>query len=96
MEWTNSSTWAETAAPAEESADAAASDGSVSYVMTVRNYKLADITLRKVDDQLRDLKGAKFSLSRFNSTWEAVAGYEDIDLTQKSSIIFKQLTTGLL
>ena len=70
------------------------SDGTVSYELTVPNYRKADITLQKADEQGRELTGARFTLCRFEKTWQTVSGYEDIDMTQTAVKAIENLKSG--
>ena len=70
------------------------SDGTVCYELTVLNYRKAPITLRKVNDAGRNLTGARFRLCRFEKTWQAVSGYEDIDMTQTAVKEMEDLKPG--
>lgn len=70
-------------------------DGTLSYVLTVRNYMLMDISLRKTDAATgQSLNGAKFQLCRFGTSWEVVEGYGEIDMTDLSTITLSKLSAG--
>ncbi len=66
-------------------------DGTVSYLMTIPNHRLTDITLKKVDDKNRALTGAKFQLCKYGSEWEEI---DQIDMTEAASVKIKNLTPG--
>ena len=69
-------------------------DGSVAYTMTILNRRQTNINLRKEDDSGNSLKGSKFQLCKFTTTWEVVSDYENIDLTSTATAEIKNLTSG--
>ena len=69
-------------------------DGSVAYKMTILNRRQTNINLRKEDDSGNSLKGSKFQLCKFTTTWEVVSDYENIDLTSTATAEIKNLTSG--
>ena len=70
------------------------SGGSLSYEMEILNHRLADVTLKKVDNSNKPLAGARFKLCKYTTSWEVVDGYEDIDMTQITSVTFVDLGVG--
>ena len=70
--------------------------GELVYTLTIPNTP-KPLKLRKTDEYgVRELKGAKFSLSvRDESSWASVSGYEEIDMTSVSVIELKGLPAGL-
>ena len=68
------------------------SGGTLSYEMTIENYKKTDITLKKVDDKNHDLTGSTFELCKYDgSSWATPTA---IDLTNTPSIAIKNLGPG--
>ena len=55
---------------------------------------LEELTLTKVDEASRALTGARFSLCKYDSSWEEVSGFSDIDLTETASIVLHPLSAG--
>ena len=70
-------------------------DGSVAYIMTVLNRRQTNISLKKVDDKNKELKGSQFALYKYTGSWVFVSGYETIDLTSTATAEIKNLTSGL-
>ncbi len=68
--------------------------GTISYLLTILNYRQTEITLQKEDEKGIPLKGAKFQLCKHGSTWEVIEKYSDIDMTEKSSVVFENLAAG--
>ena len=62
--------------------------------MEILNHRLADVTLKKVDNSNKPLAGARFKLCKYTTSWEVVDGYEDIDMTQITSVTFVDLGVG--
>ena len=56
------------------------SDGTLVYILTVKNCFDAPLTLKKVDENGADLPGAKFRLCKYETSWEVVSDYSD-DIT---------------
>ena len=69
-------------------------DGSLSYEMTIVNHRFADITLKKVDSSQAPLNGAKFKLCKYETSWEVVEGYENIDMTDSATARLADLPIG--
>ena len=71
-------------------------DGTMSYLLTILNYKQAGVTLKKVDDANVGLKGAKFKLCKHNtSTWEVFDGYGEVNMGDTDQVVLENLTSGL-
>ena len=68
--------------------------GTISYLLTILNYRQTKITLQKEDEKGTLLKDAKFQLCKYGSTWEVIEEYSDIDMTEKSSVVFENLAAG--
>ncbi|MBQ9049195.1 MAG: LPXTG cell wall anchor domain-containing protein, partial [Lachnospiraceae bacterium] len=69
-------------------------DGSLSYEMTIVNHRFADITLKKVDSSQAPLNGAKFKLCKYETSWEVVEEYENIDMTDSATARLADLPIG--
>ena len=69
-------------------------DGSLSYEMTIVNHRFADITLNKVDNNQAPLNGATFKLCKYETSWEEVEGYENIDMTESATARLADLPIG--
>jgi LPXTG-motif cell wall-anchored protein len=69
-------------------------DGSLSYEMTIVNHRFADITLNKVDNNQVPLNGATFKLCKYETSWEVVEGYENIDMTESATARLADLPIG--
>ena len=69
-------------------------DGSLSYEMTIVNHRFADITLNKVDNNQMPLNGAKFKLCKYETSWEVVEGYENIDMAESATARLADLPIG--
>ena len=54
----------------------------------------ADITLNKVDNNQMPLNGAKFKLCKYETSWEEVEGYENIDMTESATARLADLPIG--
>ena len=69
-------------------------DGSLSYEMTIVNHRFANITLNKVNQSEEPLNGAKFKLCKYETSWEVVDRYENIDMTDKATTRLSDLPSG--
>ena len=69
----------------------------INNVLTIPNHRLLSVTLKKVSAESGEpLPGAKFSLTKKNdSVWEAVSGYDEIDLSEDSQVTISSLNEGL-
>ena len=67
----------------------------IEYEMVIKNYVECDLTLHKVDENNENLNGAKFSLCKYDTSWEEVEGYEDIDMSESSVFALAKLSHGL-
>ena len=69
----------------------------INNILTIPNHRLLSVTLKKVSAESGEpLLGAKFSLTKKNkSVWEAVSGYDEIDLSEDSQVTISSLDEGL-
>ena len=65
------------------------SGGTIDYELNIFNYIDAEVTLFKVDENGDPLKGSKFQLCKYKTSWEVVPEYSSIDMT---SVTGKDLT----
>nr|AHF25905.1 fibro-slime domain-containing protein [uncultured bacterium Contigcl_1539] len=70
-------------------------DGSLSFVLTIPNQRvLTSMELKKVDGGLNPLKGSKFELKQYVTSWDDGIDYEELDLTEESEITIENLPAG--
>ena len=69
--------------------------GTFSYELSVLNHSFVTVTLHKVDKNNQDLTGAKFRLCKYDTSWKAVDGFGEIDMTDSSTVTFNNLAVGL-
>ena len=70
------------------------SDGTLAYTMTILNYRDVQVAIHKTDNSNHDLTGAKFNLCKYGTSWEAVDGYAEIDMTSVATKTLDELTAG--
>ena len=69
-------------------------DETLVYTLIVRNYMDISVTVRKVDENERDLLGSKFRLWKYETSWAVVSEYSEIDLTSVNQKTLEKLSAG--
>ncbi|MBQ1352726.1 MAG: fibro-slime domain-containing protein, partial [Firmicutes bacterium] len=70
------------------------SGGTIDYELDIFNYIDAEVTLYKMDENGDPLKGSKFQLCKYKTSWEVVPEYSSIDMTAVTQKTLTGLSAG--